>query len=263
MINLIHGDCLEEMPGLAEGSVDAIIVDPPYGTTKCKWDTCIPFGPMWDQVLRVIKSNGAIVIFGTQPFTSSLIMSNPALYRYDWMWKKDKAANWLFGNKMPLKIYENISVFYRRLPTYNPQKRDNPDGPSRRHLSKNPAKITNAVRSIMGDGWKETKMGESQNYCGSSYDPDKLLPTTELYFPRDQRGRLHPTQKPLGLLEYLIKTYTNEGETVLDFCMGSGTTGVAAKKLNRHFVGIELDLEYFNAAENRILTTYPSEGVHD
>lgn len=249
---LIHGDCLEEMKKIPDGSIDLVLTDPPYGTTACKWDTCIPFEPMWEQLKRITKKNGAIVLFGSQPFTSALVMSNPKMFRYEWVWKKDKAANWMFGNKMPLKIYENISVFYENQPTYNPQKRINPEGASKRHLYKNPSKITQNVKSVMGENWTETKMDETENYHGANYEPDKLLPTTELYFAREQKGKLHPTQKPVALMEYLIKTYTNEGETVLDFTMGSGTTGVACKNINRNFTGIELDKEYFEIAKKRI-----------
>lgn len=251
-IDLLHGDCLDWFPDLSTGSIDMVLADPPYGTTKCKWDTCIPLAPMWEHLLRLIKPNGAIVLFGAQPFTSALVMSNPTLFRYEWIWKKDKAANWLFGNRMPLKIHETISVFYRKQPTYHPQKRVNPQGESKRHLARNPCKITKNVRSVMGDAWVETPMTESENYHGADYEPDKLLPTTELYFARDQRGKIHPTQKPVALMEYLIKTYTDEEETVLDFCMGSGTTGVAAKRLRRNYVGVELDDTYFRLAEQRI-----------
>lgn len=260
-IKLIKGDCLEKMREIPDGSIDLVLTDPPYGTTACKWDSVIPFESMWAQLKRVVKSNGAIVLFGSQPFTSVLVMSNPKMFKYCWNWKKDKAANWMFGNKMPLKIFEDIAVFYELQPTYNPQKRINPEGVSTRHLYKNPSKITKNVRQVMGDAWKETVLDDTQNYHGSSYEPDKLLPTTELYFAREQRGKEHPTQKPVSLMEYLIKTYTDEGETVLDFTMGSGTTGVACKNLTRNFIGIELNEEYFRIAENRIFPQYEQMAI--
>jgi len=240
------------MKKIADGSVDMVLTDPPYGTTNCKWDSVIPTGPMWEELNRVIKENGAIVLFGGEPFSSTLRVSNLKQYRYDWVWEKDKAANWMFGNKQPLKVQENICVFYEKQPTYNPQKTVNPSGESKRHLSKNPGKITKNVKDVMGEGWTETKMNSSQNYHGKNYDPKMLLPRSIQKFKREARGKVHPTQKPVALMEYLIKTYTNEGDLVLDFCMGSGTTGVAAKNLNRHFTGIELDVDYFKIAKERI-----------
>ena len=240
------------MKEIPDGSVDMVLTDPPYGTTACKWDSIIPLEPMWVQLKRVIKPNGAIVLFGGQPFTSILISSNLKSYRYDWVWEKDKGANWMFGNRQPLKVHEFASVFYKEQPTYNPQKTINPNGESKRHLSKNPSKITANVKQVMGDSWIETVMDSSLNYSGKSYDPKMLLPRSIQKFSRDAKGKQHPTQKPVALMEYLIKTYTNEGETVLDFTMGSGTTGVACINLNRNFIGIELDEGYFNIAKERI-----------
>ena len=251
-IELIQGDCLEKMKDIPDKSIDMILCDLPYGTTKCKWDVVIPFDKLWEQYNRVVKSNGCIALFGTEPFSSALRLSNLSAYRYDWYWQKDKAANFLFGNKMPLKVIEVISVFYSKLPMYNPQKEINPRGTSKRHLSPNPSKISKNVKDVMGDSWKETEMDETQNYHGKNYEPDKLLPKQLIYFSREQRGKVHPTQKPVALMEYLIKTYTNEGDLVLDNCMGSGTTGVVCKSLNRNFIGIELDPEYFKIAEKRI-----------
>jgi len=259
-IELIQGDCLEIMPSIPDKSIDMVFCDLPYGTTKCKWDVVIPLEPLWEQYKRVIKENGVIVLFGSEPFSSALRLSNLSAYRYDWYWQKDKAANFLFGNKMPLKVIEVISVFYSSQPTYNPQKEINPKGVSKRHLSPNPSKISKNVKEVMGNSWKETEMGETQNYHGKHYEADKLLPKQLVYFSREQRGKLHPTQKPVALAEYLIKTYTNEDETVLDNCMGSGTTGVACKNLDRNFIGIELNPfigielnpEYFKIAEKRI-----------
>lgn len=254
-INLFQGDCLEVMKDIPDGSVDLILTDPPYGTTACKWDSIIPLEPMWEQLKRIIKPNGAIVLFGGEPFSSALRMSNINQYRYDWIWEKDKGANWMFGNKQPLKVQENICVFYSKQPTYNPQKTINPKGSQKKHLSKNPSKITKNVKDVMGNGWKETKMDDSENYHGKNYDPKMLLPRSIQKFKREAKGKVHPTQKPVELMEYLIKTYTNDGETVLDFTCGSGSTGVAAVNTNRKFIGIELDENYFKIAETRIKET--------
>ena len=234
-----------------------VLTDPPYGTTACKWDTVIPFEPMWAQLKRITKPNGAIVLFGTEPFSSAMRMTSVKDFRYDWIWEKDKGANWMFGNKQPLKVHEIASVFYTNQPTYIPQKTTNPNGVSKRHLSKNPSKITKNVKSVMGDGWKETTMDETENYHGKDYEPSKLLPRSIQKFSRESKGKLHPTQKPVALMEYLIRTYTNAGETVLDFTMGSGTTGVACKNLGRSFIGIEMDADYFAIASARIANHQP------
>lgn len=284
-MRLINGDCLIEMDKLIEEGikVDAIICDPPYGTTACKWDSVIPFSRytemrlprnkvkiayedeavlhfiklgmsyeealqefnkiakegMWERLNKLIKHKGAIVLFGGEPFSSLLRISNIKDYRYDWIWEKDKGANWMFGNTQPLKVQENICVFYKKQPTYNPQKTLNPKGESKRHLSKNPNKITKNVKDVMGKSWKETDLGDTQNYHGKTYDPKMLLPRSIQKFKRDARGKQHPTQKPVALMEYIIKTYTNEGETVLDFTCGSGSTGVACEHTNRNFIGID------------------------
>jgi site-specific DNA-methyltransferase (adenine-specific) len=246
MISLINGECLEKMRDIPSESVDLVLTDPPYGTTACKWDTIIPFEPMWAQLKRVIKKNGAIVLFGSQPFTSALIMSNPKMYRYDWYWQKDKACNFLFGNKQPLKVIEIASVFYTNQPTYHSQKTINPKGVSKRHLAV--STNTNTAKEIMPN------MPDKTVYS-KTYEPDKLLAKQLIYFARDQRSKLHPTQKPVALMEYLIRTYTNENDTVLDFTMGSGSCGVAAKLTKRSFIGIELDPTYFNIAKSRIEST--------
>jgi len=251
-MQLFKGDCLEEMKDIPAGSVDMVLTDPPYGTTACKWDSIIPLEPMWEQLKRIIKPNGAIVMFGGEPFSSFLRVSNVKDYRYDWVWEKDKGANWMFANKQPLKVQENILVFYGKQPTYNPQKTINPNGESKRYLLKNPSKISKNVKDVMGSAWKETEMDDSDNYHGKNYDPKMLLPRSIQKFSREAKGKVHPTQKPVALMEYLIKTYTTDGETVLDFTMGSGTTGVACKNLNRNFIGIELDPDYFKIAEKRI-----------
>lgn len=251
-MQLLQGDCLEVMKDIPDKSIDMVLCDLPYGTTACKWDSIIPFEPLWKQYNRVIKPEGCIALFGSEPFSSKLRMSNLKNYKYDWYWEKDKGANFLFGNKMPIKIIETISVFYQSQPTYISQKTINPAGISKRHLAKNPGKITKNVKAVMGDSWKETIMDETQNYFGSNYEPDKLLAKQLIYFARDARGKVHPTQKPVPLLEYLIKTYTLEGETILDNCMGSGSTGVACVNTSRDFVGIELDQHYYEVACKRI-----------
>jgi site-specific DNA-methyltransferase (adenine-specific) len=227
MIELIHGDCLVEMQNIESVSVDMILCDLPYGKTACKWDTVIPFEPLWEQYKRIIKKNGAIVLFGSQPFTSALIMSNLRMFKYEWIWEKDNSTGFQLAKKRPLKKHENIIVFGGS--KYNPQElikfgKEN-------------------KRGKCGDNWGEM---QSNSYIQEFTN----YPTSLIKFKKD-KGK-HPTQKPVALLEYLIKTYTNEGETVLDNCMGSGSTGVAARNLNRKFIGIEKDENYFNIAKERI-----------
>ena len=249
---IICGDCLEVMATLSDKSIDMILCDLPYGTTHCKWDIIIPFEPLWKQYRRIVKNNGAILLCGNEPFSSMLRMSNLKEFRYDWYWQKDKGANFLFGNKQPLKVIEIISCFYASQPTYNPQKEINPKGLSKRHLSPNPSKITKHVKEIMGNSWKETVMNETQNYHGKNYEPDKLLPKQLIYFAKEQRGKLHPTQKPVALFEYFIKTYTNKNDIVLDCCCGSGTTGIAAKQTDRRYLLVDSDEKYCKIARERI-----------
>jgi site-specific DNA-methyltransferase (adenine-specific) len=236
MLNLIHGDCLEVMKTLPDASIDAIITDPPYGTTACKWDSAIPFEPMWKELNRIIKDNGAIVLFGSQPFTSALVMSNPKMFKYEWIWNKVMTTNFAMAKKQPLRCVENILLFYSNQPTYNPQFNN-------KETKKPFGKISTSPSDVCGNlGLKKQS--------GVGY------PKNILTFPRPNNlskdGNLHPTQKPVALLEYLIKTYTNENEIVLDFTMGSGTTGVACKNLNRNFIGIEKDDNYFKIASARI-----------
>jgi len=238
-IELIQGDCLEKMKDIPDGSIDMILCDLPYGTTKCKWDVIIPFEPLWEQYERIIKDTGAIVLFGSQPFTTALNNSNMKLYRYEWIWIKNNSTGFQLANKRPMKKHENISVFYNKQPTYNPQ-------------GLQPYGKVNK-RGSMGDNWDEMSSNQYiQKYTN--------YPTLLLEFSHDKE-KLHPTQKSIALLEYLIKTYTNEGETVLDNCMGSGSTGVACKNLNRNFIGIELDPEYFKIAEKRISSVLPPSSV--
>tara|TARA_R110000772_G_scaffold86425_1_gene180900 strand:+ start:138 stop:872 length:735 start_codon:yes stop_codon:yes gene_type:complete len=239
-VNLMQGDCLEKIQDIADGSVDLILTDPPYGTTACKWDSIIPLEPMWEQLKRIIKPNGAIVLFGSEPFSSSLRMSNIKNYKYDWTWNKDKGFGVFLAKKQPLRTIENICVFYSSQPTYNPQMTDaNPDRV--RPLSKGNI-----------DGVKNNITGSSNCKVDKDYNPNRRYPLNLLTFSKPVSRDIHPTQKPVALMEYLIKTYTNENETVLDFTMGSGTTGVAAKNLNRKFIGIELDEDYFDIAKDRI-----------
>ena len=238
MIELIHGDCLEEMKKIPDGSVDLVLTDPPYGTTACKWDTIIPLEPMWEQLKRVIKPNGAIVMTASQPFTTTLISSNMKMFRYEWIWQKEQGIGFANANKMPMKDHENVCVWYKKLPTYNPQ---------------------NLMPCEIKKNRKATDVGEymgNNGVANTAYTQKWTnYPKTVQKFSRPDKGRFHPTQKPVALMEYLIKTYTNEGETVLDFTMGSGTTGVACKNLNRNFIGIELDKDYFEIAKNRINNT--------
>ena len=238
IINLIHGDCLEVMQSIPDGSIDAIITDPPYGTTACKWDTVIPFEPMWAELKRIIKQNGAIVLFGQEPFSSYLRISNIDWYKYDWYWQKERPTNVMQVKRRAGKVIEAISVFYKNQCTYNPQK-----------TIHNGKLRTNKIKNGSLGSLIDSKQKEPISYC----DDRTRYPLQLLKFNRDVlKSNIHPTQKPVALLEYLIKTYTNENETVLDFTMGSGTTGVACKNLNRNFIGIELDKDYFNIAKDRI-----------
>jgi len=233
----MQGDCLELMKTIPDGSVDMVLTDPPYGTTACKWDSVIPFEPMWEQLKRVTKKNGAIVLTASQPFTSALVMSNVKMFKYDWVWRKPKGTGHLNAKKMPMKDKEDILVFYASPCTYNPQ-----------FTSGTPYK------NKAGDPTKSTSMTDSYGkYTNFRNDNEgKRYPKQVIDFPVVERGTVHPTQKPVALMEYLIKTYTNEGETVLDFTAGSFTTGVACVNLNRKFIGIELDNDYFDIGVNRI-----------
>ena len=235
-MNLMLGDCLERMKEIPDSSVDMVLTDPPYGTTACKWDAIIPLEPMWEQLKRVIKPNGAIVMTASQPFTSSLVMSNPKLFKYEWIWEKSKASNFIQVKYQPLKNFESVLVFCKNKTTYNPQM---VDGESYKPRA----------------GKKKTEVyNEIPNHTFRNGSDGKRYPKAIQYFKTSEsEGKVqHPTQKPIALFEYLIKTYTNEGETVLDFAMGSGTTGVACKNLNREFIGIEKDEKYFEIARARI-----------
>ncbi len=233
MINLIQGDCLSKLSIIPSGVVDLILVDPPYGTTACKWDSVIPIDKMWEQLKRVIKPNGAIVMTSSQPFTTVLISSNMEMFKYCWVWEKSRSTGFLQAKYMPMKSHEDICVFVKKgIPTYNPQKTTG-------HAPTNSAK---------GCGHSPTfGASKERNYSGG--DTTRNPKTVQRF--KSERG-LHPTQKPVELMEYLIKTYSNKGDIVLDFAMGSGTTGVAAVNCDRSFIGIELDEKYFVTAAKRI-----------
>ena len=234
---LINGDCLEVMEQLIQGGVkvNAVIADIPYGTTACKWDVVIPLDKMWDYLNKIIKENGVIVLFGTEPFSSALRMSNIKNFKYDWIWEKSKATGYLNAKKQPLRANEIISVFYSKQCVYNPQMKEGI--PYNKGMS-----VFNGTESY----GKETKY-DNKNDSGLRF------PRSIIYFKTAEfEGKFHPTQKPVALMEYLVNTYTNECDLVLDFTMGSGTTGVACKNLNRKFIGIELDKGYFDIACKRI-----------
>jgi len=240
-IRLMRGDCLELLQGIEAGAVDMVLADPPYGTTACKWDSIIPLEPMWEQLKRVIKPNGAIVMTASQPFTTTLISSNMGGFAFCWVWDKCFAANFVQAKRQPLKDHEDVLVFTKtgKQPNYFPQmvKRD-------KAIKKGGNKQSKAIPIAV------TEASKAFGEAGKTYN--EKYPTSQIRFNcREGRG-YHPTQKPVALMEYLIKTYTNEGETVLDFTMGSGTTGVACKNLNRSFIGIELDEQYFKIAQVRI-----------
>jgi len=241
MIKLFKGDCLEVMRKIESGSIDAIITDPPYGTTACKWDSVIDFDLMWEQLNRIIKPNGAIVLFGSEPFSSALRMSNIKNYKYDWVWDKKRCTGFLNAKKQPLRNNEIISVFYKKQTTYNPQ-------PYKKNTIGNMGKS----KEHQTDNYGKYHKVNNDNSNKFGY-PRTLLTQIPVInnLSKDKSG-LHPTQKPVLLMEYLIKTYTNEGETVLDFTMGSGSTGVACVNTNRNFIGIEMDDKYFDIATERI-----------
>ena len=242
MIDLLNGDCLTLMKDIPNGSVDLVLTDPPYGTTACKWDSIIPFEPMWEQLNRIIKPNGAICLFGSEPFSSALRMSNIKNYRYDLIWEKERPTNIFVLKKQFGKVHENISVFYKTQPTYNPIM-EAAVQPKNNKNNKSQEGFMNQIETF----------GKTQTKISKEYNNEQRYPRSVLRFSRGtKRNGLHPTQKPVALLEYLIRTYTNDGETVLDFTMGSGSTGVACVNTGRNFIGIELDEGYFQIAKKRI-----------
>jgi site-specific DNA-methyltransferase (adenine-specific) len=242
-MRLINGEALEEMDKLiAEGiTVDAIICDPPYGTTQNKWDSVISFDAMWERLNKLIKPNGAIVLFGSEPFSSALRMSNIKKYKYDWVWDKKRCTGFLNSKKQPLRNHELISVFYNKKPIYNPQP-----------YKKNTIGNMGNSKESQSNNYGSYKTVNNENLNETGY-PRTIIAEIGVInnLTKDKTG-FHPTQKPVALMEYLIKTYTNEGETVLDFTMGSGSTLVACSNTNRRGIGIEMDKGYFDIAVGRV-----------
>ena len=233
--NIYLGDCLEVMQDIKDKSIDMILCDLPYGTTRCKWDSIIDLEKLWQQYCRIIKDNGAIVLFAQTPFDKVLGCSNLKMLRYEWIWEKEQGTGNLNANKMPLKKHENILVFYKKLPIYHPQ------------FTKGTAyKIVRKYNDNEIFGKTGTKDGYITENIGKRY------PVSILQYNRELKNRFHPTQKPVALLEYLIKTYTNENDLVLDNCIGSGSTAVAAHNINRNFIGIEKDIKYYKIALERL-----------
>ena len=247
MIELIKGDCLDKMKDIEDGSIDCILTDPPYGTTACKWDSIIPLEPMWVQLKRVIKPNGAIVMTASQPFTTTLIASNMKMFKYCWVWEKNRVTGFANAKKQPLRCIEDVVVFYGKPPVYNPQ-----------GLTRINKKVKNG-KSVGGNTLRadvcESANKGSLRTAGKEYVQEFTGYPKQTLRIKSATKTIHPTQKPVALMEYLIKTYTNENDIILDFTMGSGTTGVACKNLNRDFIGIELNEEYYNIAKRRIEET--------
>ncbi|HDY88999.1 MAG TPA: site-specific DNA-methyltransferase [bacterium] len=242
-ISLIFGDCLEEMPKLADASIDMVLTDPPYGTTSCRWDSVISLEPMWEQLKRLIKINGIIAMTASQPFSSALVMSNPNMFKHEWIWIKNRGSNFANTVREPMKEHEAVLIFSRGKWVYNKQMQSRTGGGLDLIGKRNPTgqKQREGLNKFEEFGVRESL---SKLRVPSSWQKFNTVAG------KDKTA--HPTQKPVELMEYLIKTYTNEGDTVLDFAMGSGTTGVACRRLNRKFIGIELDREYFDIARERI-----------
>ena len=244
-MKLYKGECLEVMKSIPDASIDAIITDPPYGTTACKWDSVIPFDLMWEQLNRIIKPNGAIVLFSSQPFTSSLTMSNVKKFRHQWQWVKTRPTGAFQAKYMPMKANEDILVFGLNKVNYYPIM-----------VKRTKAEFKASYRKNDSKSWGNNIQGHKDNLIIRKPKEEQWYkyPTNILNIKKDTKrnGKSHPTQKPVPLMEYLIKTYTNENETVLDFTMGSGSTGVACVNTKRNFIGIEMDSSYFEIAEQRI-----------
>lgn len=232
-VSLYDGDCIKIMKDIKEKSIDMILCDLPYGVTQCEWDVKLPFEPLWKQYKRIIKDNGAIVLFSQQPFTAELIMSNKSMFRYEWIYEKTNCTGFLNANRMPLKKHENICVFYKRLPKYNPQFT----------TGKPYYRSEHSISSV----YRDYKMRATLN-SGSRYPTDVI----KFNNANGLNKKFHQTEKPIDLLEYLIQTYTDKGETVLDNCMGAGSCGIACVHTNRNFIGIELDNDFFDIAKHRI-----------
>lgn len=267
MIKLLHGDCIKLMQDMKDNSVDTVIVDPPYGTTPLKWDNILPFNEMWEQYHRVVKPNGAIVMFSSQPFTSMLVSQNVSEFKHEIIWEKQRASNFMQVKYAPLKYHENIEVFGNgdgKLTTFNPQKykvielndimdynkKQMKDFMENRHYDQF-GKVDH--RKTIKDGGYSTEFAAGGRYRARNKDTGFRNPRSVVKFNKQINGNVHPTQKPVDLLEYLIKTYTNENDLVLDNCMGSGSTGVACQNLKRNFIGMELDDNYFKISEKRLM----------
>ena len=242
VVKLFLGDCLELYKTIEPKSIDLILTDLPYGTTACKWDTIIPFDKLWEMVNYLLKPNGAFITTASQPFTSALVMSNPKMFKYEWIWEKTMPTGMAQSSYMPMKYHENILIFSNGKTIFNKQLAERSESGKVR-----------AKTPIYGNSDKSNHVNIGKQYA-KQYDPEKVNPKTVLKFGSvaNSNGKLHPTQKPVALFEYLLKTYSNEGMTIFDPCMGSGTTGIACKNLNRNFIGIEKDETYFKIAQRRI-----------
>ena len=240
---IIHGDCLTIMPNIPDKSIDMILCDLPYGTTACKWDIIIPFEPLWKQYKRIIKDKGAIVLTASQPFTSMLIMSNLKMFKYEWIWEKERPTNIFLMKKQVGKVHENILIFYKNQPTYNPII-ESALQPKNNQNNKSQSGEMNTIETL----------GNTKTKISKEYNPSTRNPRSVLKINRGTRGnqKLHPTQKPVALFEYLIKTYTNKGDLVLDNCAGSFTTAIAAENLKRNWICIEKEKSYCNIGWKRI-----------
>jgi len=246
-VNLMLGDCLERMKEIESGSVDMILTDPPYGTTACKWDSIIPLEPMWEQLKRIIKPNGAIVMTASQPFTSILVCSNLKMFKYEWVWEKAVGSNFATLKYQPMKEHESVLVFSKTKHNYYPIMQE------RKGTQKGVSPDYTNTKSESSDKKGEATGSIKRNRDGKKYGELRNPSSVQFFNNRISADRgFHPTQKPVALMEYLIKTYTNEGDTVLDFTAGSFTTGVACVNLNRKFIGIEMDRDYFDIGVNRI-----------
>lgn len=265
-IDLRCGDCLELMKDIPDKSIDMILCDLPYGVTACKWDTIIPFEPLWEQYNRIIKDNGAIILFGSEPFTAELIHSNIKNFKYEWIWEKQKASNFMSAKYQPLKYHENICVFSKSTHNYYPQRYKVLEFEEIKQMSDKELKQVFETRNYDRFGKIDRRKTinnpvTNKEHIGNDIkrirnaDDGYRYPKSILKINKEINTNLHPTQKPVKLLEYLIKTYTNEGDIVLDNCMGSGSTGVACLNTNRNFIGIELDEKYFEIAKKRIEET--------
>ena len=257
MIELYNADCLEKMNHIADKSIDLILCDLPYGTTNCAWDIILPFDQLWKHYNRIIKDDGTIVLFGSEPFTSLIITSQLDKYKYSWVWIKNRATGHMLSKVKPMKKHEDICVFSKGT-LDNRGKATN----IVRYYPQGVINATNNIYRMRKDNFEDTVFGKRESYHNTPIEhtnyPDDLL-----HFDIEMREeRFHPTQKPVQLLEYLIKTYTNEGDMVLDNCMGSGSTGVACKNTNRNFIGIEKDPKYFAIAEQRINNSIVTQDNH-